>query len=470
MSNTNRNSPKSSRNRIRLFEIASVIVCVGFICGFGAKYVVLPEIKESYRSTKNTVTYNEISSKVIEGDILDRNGNLIMGNASEGTGSFAYEPEAYSYAWLLGYYSVNSSTENKFGLRGNLNEYSLFTLDEQNKGATVNLTTDSGLQNLAYSLLNGNEGSITVIDNKSGAVLCMTSHSTISYNVNNMNDLLESDVEGAQFRRGTFENDPPGSTFKVITAAAALQKAEDEELSEDWFRFYDTGTYIPEGSDYSIKNYNDKIYGEIGLETGLNYSVNCYFADLGIRTGSEALAKTAQSFMFGKPIEIPFLCTLNSSIEFEDSEPITVAQTSFGQGLTQVTPFHLAMVAQAIANDGNMMRPYIVRSVFSGNIPLYYHIDRKLTTSIGKSVDAKLKNIMHSTAEVYGIDEETFGMVYAKTGTAECANDRIHTYMIGFTEDASFCISMNNALTSKDIYPVARQLILGINEVYAENN
>jgi hypothetical protein len=61
--------------------------------------VVLPEIKESYRSTKNTVTYNEISSKVIEGDILDRNGNLIMGNASEGTGSFAYEPEAYSYAW-----------------------------------------------------------------------------------------------------------------------------------------------------------------------------------------------------------------------------------------------------------------------------------------------------------------------------------------------------------------------------------
>lgn len=466
MSSKNPNSPNQPRNRIRLFEAASILVCLAFTAGFGAKYVVMPEIRETSRSTKNTITYNEIRNKVVEGDIFDRNGNLIMGNASEGVAAFAYEPEAYSYAWLLGYYSVNSSTENKFGLRGNLSRYSLFTLDDQNKGAAVNLTTDSDLQNLAYSLLNGEEGSITVIDNKSGAVLCFTSRSTISYNVNDVNDLLESDVEGAQFRRGTFENDPPGSTFKVITAAAALQKAEDEELGEDWFRFYDTGTYIPEGSDYSIKNYNDKVYGEIGLETGLNYSVNCYFADLGIRVGSEALAETAKKFMFGKPIEIPFLCTLNSSMEFADSEPITVAQTSFGQGLTQVTPFQLAMVAQAVANNGRMMQPYIVRSVFSGSIPLYYHIDRKLTTSLSQSVDNQLKKIMHSTAEVYGLDEESFGYVCAKTGTAECANDRIHTYMIGFTEDASFCISMNNARTSKDIYPIARQLILGINQAY----
>lgn len=454
--------------KIRITEIITLcgaILFLGVLCG---KYLVLAAFSEQYHGTKNTITYEEISGRMIEGDILDRDGALILGNAAGGVPASAEYPKNYSYAWLLGYYSVTNSVENSFGLRGSLKDYSLFRLDEDNKGATVTLTTDNRLQNHAYELLNGHEGSITVIDNKTGAILCLASQSTVDYDVNDMNSLLNSDVPGSQYRRGTFENDPPGSTFKVVTAAAALTKARDENLDNTFFQFVDAGSYKPAGSDYVITNYNDTAYGNIGLEEAMNNSVNCYFADLGIKTGSEILQKTASSFMLGKDIEIPFLCTLHSSMSFADDKPITIAQTSFGQGDTQITPVHLALIAQAIANDGKMMRPYIVSSIRSGKLPLYSHINRKLSTATDKDITDKLKKIMHSTALGYNLDEETYGYVCAKTGTAECVNDRIHTYLIGFTENASFCISMNNASHSTDLYPVARQLIPVINEIYAE--
>jgi len=117
---------------------------------------------------KNTVKYEAIQNYVVEGDIVDANGNVILGNASPGTGATAASPQNYSYAWLLGYYSVNSGKENAFGLRGNLKDYSLYFLNSQNKGATTTLTTDTGLQDFAYQLLNGQEGSVIVLDNKTG--------------------------------------------------------------------------------------------------------------------------------------------------------------------------------------------------------------------------------------------------------------------------------------------------------------
>lgn len=457
-----------SKRRIRLVEVGSICVCLLFGLFFSGKYLISPIFSSKKQATKNTITYDAISDYVIEGDIVDQNGNIIMGYASSGTPASANSPENESYAYLLGYYTVDSNVENTYGLRGNLKDYSLFHLDSDNKGATVQLTTDNGLQDYAYELLNGQEGSITVIDNDTGAILALASHSTITYDVNDMESFLNSDVEGAQYRRGTYENDPPGSTFKMITAAAALTKQEDEGFDDSYFNFTDTGTYLPEGSDWTIHNYNDYAYGDIGLTEAMENSVNCYFADLGIRVGQEYLTNAAEAFKIGEDIEIPFLTTLHSSFSFSDDQPVTISQTSYGQGDTQITPVHLAMIAQAIANDGVMMSPYIVSNITDGKLPLYKHFDSKLGTCITETVDEKLKDVLHAAALKYGLDEYNYGMVYAKTGTAECANDRIHTYLVGFTEDASFCISLNDSDISYSLYPVAQKLVAYINSMYAE--
>jgi len=454
-----------TRQRIRMTEAAAMAIVLCFTGGFGYKYLLSPVISSDSAAVKNNITYQEIDDKVIEGDIIDRSGNIIMGYASAGSSSYANYPENVSYSYLLGYYTLSAGRENMYGLRGNLKEYSLFTLDEANKGAAVRLTTDSGLQDYAYSLLGDGEGSIIVLDNETADVLCLASRSTITYNVNDLESFITSDVEGSQYRRGTYENDPPGSTFKVVTAAAALEKAADEGLDESWFAFHDTGTYTPEGSDYVITNYNSIAWGDVNLETAMNNSVNCYFADLGIKTGASKLKKTAEKFMLGKDIEIPFLTTIKSSMSFEDTEPITVAQTAFGQGDTEITPFHLALIAQAVANDGKMMQPHIVESIKSGSLPLYQKVNRRLSRSTDEETAETLKEILHSTAEGYGLYENTYGYVCAKTGTAECANDRIHTYMIGFTEKYSFCISRNNGHASSDLYGTAQYLVSYLNQM-----
>lgn len=460
---------KLSRQRIRIVEVCSIVCCLLFVGFFSGKYLISPVFSSQKQGTKNTITYNAIQNYVVEGDILDRNGSTIMANASEGSSAYANYPENESYAYLLGYYSVNSGKENTYGLRGNLKNYSLFHLDSSNKGATVQLTTDNTLQDTAYDLLNEQEGSITVIDNQTGAMLALASHSTITYDVNDINSLLLSNVEGSQYRRGTFENDPPGSTFKIITAASALEKQKQDGFDDSFFNYYDTGTYLPEGSDWTITNYQSTAYGDVNLETAMNKSINCYFADLGIRIGSEQLTSTMREFIIGKDIEIPFLTTLHSSYQISENANDELAQTSFGQGNTQITPVHLAMIAQAIANDGIMMKPYVVSSIYSGSTPLYKHLNGKLTKTTDADICDKLKNILHTTAEGYGLDEYSYGMVYAKTGTAECANDRIHTYMVGFTENASFCISLNNSDHSYNLYPIAQRLVSTINAVYNNN-
>jgi cell division protein FtsI/penicillin-binding protein 2 len=284
--------------------------------------------------------------------------------------------------------------------------------------------------------------------------------------VNDLDSFLSSDVEGAQFRRGTYENDPPGSTFKILTAAAAIEKDEEENLPDDFFTFTDTGSYTPEGSSWTITNWNDAVFGTVDLDTAFKNSVNCYFADLGIRIGQDRLLKTAQAFRIGKDIEIPFLCTLHSKTDLGDEQPVTIAQTAFGQGNTEITPVHLALIAQAVANDGVMLQPYVVSSVNSGNMPLYRAFPHKLGRSISHAVDVRLKELMHHAAENYGLTEDYYGMVYAKSGTAECANDRVHTYIVGFTEDASFCVSMNNGHASADLYGITQELVAYINRIY----
>lgn len=458
-----------AKKRILIVEICSIIACMLFILFFSGKYLISPIFSKKQQATKNTITYNTIKNYVVEGDIIDRNESIVMGNASSGSSAYASVPENESYAYLLGYYSVNNNVENMYGLRGNLKDYSLFTLDKNNKGATVKLTTDTNLQNYAYDLLNGQEGSVTVIDNDTGAILALASHSTITYDVNDVNSLLLSDVPESQYRRGTYENDPPGSTFKIITAASALEKQEQEGFDDSFFNYYDTGSYLPEGSDWTITNYQSIAYGEVNLETAMNKSINCYFANLGILIGEEQLEETATSFQLGKDIEIPFLTTLHSSFDLKQgSGNDEIAQASFGQGHTQITPVHLTLIAQAIANDGVMMSPYIVSDIYSNKLPLYKHINHRITRCTEKSICDKLKTILHSTAVGYGLDEN-YGMVYAKTGTAECANDRIHTYIVGFTEDASFCISLNNSDHSYNLYPLAQRLVTQINQLYQNN-
>ncbi|MCI5723233.1 MAG: hypothetical protein MR283_04420 [Erysipelotrichaceae bacterium] len=459
-------SPESiSMNRIRLVEVGCIILTLLFTSFFSYKYLIQPNIDPKSQQTKRQIIYDAIKSYAIEGTIIDRDGNAILANASSNHPASVSYPQNYSYAWLLGYYSINEHRQNSYGLRGNLSDYLLYHLDQNNHGATVQLTTNTDLQNFAYDLLNDQEGSITVIDNLTGDILCLASQSTVEFNVNDPDSMLLSDIPGSQYRRGTFETDPPGSTFKVVTAAAALTMQDEENLDDSFFIYNDTGTYTPPGSDFVITNFQNEVFGTIDMNTALAKSCNAYFADLGVRIGAERLEKMMDAFMVGKDINIPFLDTIHSSYNIGKDDNAEIAQTAFGQGNTTITPLHIAMIAQAIANNGDMLQPNIVKKIYSDTYTYYTSKKKSLSQPIDNNIADKLKTYMHSAALEYGLDEYNYGMVYAKTGTAECADDRIHSYVMGFTDRYSFCVSANNNIGSGQLYGTTQRLVNYLNNM-----
>lgn len=395
---------------------------------------------------------------VHEGAFYDSNG-VMLTQPSTNKGEDAPLINSDSFSYLIGF---NSAVYGRYGLRGSMEDY-LYNHNNRNEvGDSVYLTVDTGLQNFAYEqILNDQEGSVVVIDNDTGAILTLASHSTLEFDANDLRSFMENSQsnEGSQLRRGTFENDPPGSTFKIVTAIAALEKQQDKLLTEQDFLYYDSGEYTPVGSTYKITNWAFNSYGQIGLNQAMKKSVNTYFSQLGIKVGSKYLTKVAENFLIGEEITIPFLTTIKSKFDLGDYSPFMIAQTSFGQGKTEITPLHIALIGQSLGNDGQMLNPYIVQSIKNDKRVEYTHEITKLSDVTNTEIVKKINEVLHETALEYGLDEETYGVVCAKTGSAELHDGTIHTYFLGYTPKVSFVISMNHGRSSADLYPKAKALL-----------
>lgn len=433
---------QKSNNRIGLTMVSLLLVLVVLLAYFGYSYLYLPFYTTSGKMELRRTLLSSLPKETKEGSFLDRNGSTILENG------IANQEEAESFAWLLGYYRSDASKEYKQGLRGNLVDYTRLQLDQNKIGASVHLTIDAKLQNLSHDLLNHREGSIIVLKNSTAEVMAFASQSTFDFSLNDLSSLSKNTAESSQFHRGVFETDPPGSTFKVITAISALENSSSLDLN-----YLDTGEYIPSDGLSKVVNFQNKSYGSVNLEKALNYSINTYFAHLGERLGPTVLEECAHRFLLGKDIEIPFLTTLHSKIQLNGSSELSAS--AYGQGKTQMTPFHLAMIAQSLGNQGKMIQPFIVSKIISNQQTVYHAENKVLSTVSSPEVIHKLNPYLQSTARKYGLR----GEVYAKTGTAELGNGKTHIYLIAYTPDYSFCISLNNESNSLQLVPLANQIL-----------
>ena len=375
-----------------------------------------------------------------EGNIVDRFDEYITVGENAGEAAKIVFPESYSY--IIGY---NSRMYGLSGLRQTMGYYLFDVTDENKKGCTVSLTVDNELQSLAYSILRDREmkGSITVLDNKTGEILGLASRREIDFDIRE--EALEKNwekynsYEGFFLQLGVKEAEAPGSTFKIITSAAAFIKEKDDYI------FQDTGSFVPEGGA-EIHNAGRAAYGEVDLEKAFVSSVNTYFASLACNEiGGKTLKETSSAFMFNEDIELDFT-TLSPRFSLGDYSQNTIAQTAFGQGLTQISPLYLAMVVQSIANEGEMLKPYLIKnaSLYEGKKVVYAGKTQKLANPLTPETAEKVKNLMISAGEEYGISEDG-RVVGAKTGTAEIPGGLYHLYFAAFTEDYTIVISRNDA-------------------------
>ena len=235
-------------------------------------------------------------------------------------------------------------------------------------GNTVRLTIDANVQAAAQRALGDRVGAIVAVDPTTGAVLA--SYSNPTYDPNRLSahdasavldawDELRMVDNRPLLDRVTRDRFPPGSTFKLLVTAAALERG----LAPDT-RFEDAAEFPLPQSNSVIANYSPGPCADgstISLADALRVSCNTVFARLGVELGADALVDIATKFGYNRPI--PYELPTVESVIPGDLDPPSTALSAIGQRDVRVTPLHAAMITAAIANGGTMLKPYVVADV-----------------------------------------------------------------------------------------------------------
>jgi penicillin-binding protein A len=370
-------------------------------------------------------------------------------------------PQGPLYAHLTGYYSV---TLQRSGLEAALNEdltgrptevvaQNLGELlgGRDRPGNAVQLTIDPRVQATARDALGDRVGAVVALDPVTGAVLASYSNPTFDPNPLSSHDRqeitdawlpLRDDPAQPLLDRTRQETYPPGSLFKLVTTAAALERGLQPTTA-----FPDEVTYDVPQTTADIGNYGGGVCedGEsITLADALRVSCNTTFARLGVELGPESLVDQAERFGFGR--EIPYELPVEPSRIPPASEldPPATAQSAIGQRDVRATPLQMALIAASIANGGELIRPHVVASVLDPS-------GRRLrgpstgTWSDGaltgapvspRTADQLREMMLEVVRSGTGTNAQIDGVeVGGKTGTAQVSDGPPVTWFIGFADD-----------------------------------
>lgn len=306
------------------------------------------------------------------------------------------------------------------------------------QGGSVVLTIDAQLQRLASRQLGNRRGAVVALDPRSGAILAMVTKPSFDPNVLSSHDpgrirdtykRLAEDAGRPMVNRAAEEVYPPGSTFKVITAAAALEngmKASDEiECSRE--------ITLPLTRNVKLRNFGgESCPPKVTLTQALQHSYNTSFATLGMRLGADKVQDMAEAFGFNARADLP-LRTVDSVFPQGLNAPQT-AQASIGQFDVRSTPLQMAQVAAAVANGGELMRPYLVSEVLGPDLKVLDSSEaRRQSRPFGADTARALTDMMVEVVRAgTGRRAAIPGVTVAgKTGTAQNAGPA-HAWFIGF--------------------------------------
>lgn len=431
---------KRARNkefaRVTYVFVALFIVMMGYI-----SYFNMVRGREIVRSPYNA-RQDSFADRVVRGKILDRNGQVIaQTNVSEdGTETREY-PYGNMFAHVAGYTAQGKTgieslanfellTSNAFFLEKIKNEFQ----DKKNIGDNVVTTLDATLQEAAYDALGSYKGAVVVMEPSTGKVLAMVSKPDFDPgSVDADWDYLSTDDENsALLNRATQGQYAPGSTFKIVTALEYMR----ENPGYDSYAYYCEGNITV--ADTTISCYNGNVHGDVDFRDSIAYSCNTSFCNIGLTMNISSFRETAKELLFDSklPCDLPY-----SKSEFrlkEGEGDGDRMMTAMGQGKTQVSPYHMALITCAIANGGTLMKPYLIDSVtnYKGSV-IEKTRPEKYKNLMTAEEAAQLKDYMTSVAE-YGTASVLSGAGYTaagKTGTAEYSSDeeKDHSWFIGMS-------------------------------------
>ncbi len=384
------------------------------------------------------------------GAIISADGVVLAESVKSGSVYVRQYPQGSLAAHVLGYYSTRYGragveAAGNEALAGKSNFASFADMIEAAAGTPVpgndvRLTIDSRIQAAAEAALAGRTGAIVVLDPRTGAVLAMASSPAYAPGaVDDQWAALSSDsTNAALLNRAAMSLYPPGSTYKVVTLAAALESGVATEGTTY------TGPASIEIGGAPVTNYGGSSYGAIDLRKATASSVNTVFAQLAVDVGAERLVEGSEAFGINGPV--PFDLPSVTSLMPDPTEMTTweTAWAGVGQPVgehdsppgPQVTALQMALVASGIANDGDVMRPYVISAVTdrAGEV-LSSTTPRTWRTAIDAATAARVTDIMVSVVESgSGTRAKISGVTVAgKTGTAEAGKSvETHAWFIAF--------------------------------------
>ncbi len=423
-----------NRQIVKLFGL--IVVLFAVLIGFTSYWSVFDAaaLKEKNANKRPLLEQQQIQ----RGRILAADGTVIARSVPKGHGSARRYVRRYPEGSLYGHpigYSFVQQGDSEFEqfhndqLVGNESEFSSI-LDElrgrQQEGDDIVTNLDPAAQATALAdLEEAGFGAVVAIEPKSGRVRVMASNAP--FDPNRVPDDLEklnlNETETPLLNRATQGRYPPGSTFKVVTAAAGLDSgAITPETTIDA-----PGTLEVEGQ--ALHNDFDKDFGPIALDTALTNSVNTWFAQLGEQVGEDTLFEYMDKFGFNsKPaIDLPDDQILPSGI-LEGNEllgpndPIDIARVAIGQERLLATPLQMAEVAAAVANGGELMKPQIWSRVIDSDGRVTKRLDpSQYSQPISSTTAEELTTAMEGVVSAgTGTNAAIPGVAVAgKTGTAE---------------------------------------------------
>jgi len=422
-----------NRPIIRLYGFVAVLFAL--LVAFTSRWTVF-EASSLRNNPLNARTLLE-QQRIDRGPILAADGTVLARSLPRAEGTFQRTyPTGEEFAHAIGYYYTdlgsagleqfrNSALNGQTGtnLQSILNQLQ----GKEPQGEKVITTLDPGAQRVANAALSGHRGAVVALDPRTGAVTVMAS--SPSFNPNALRSsaaaaAIKSDSAGQLINRATQFGYAPGSTFKVITATAAI----------------DTGAFTPEStvsgrndipiSGIPLQNDNNESLGQITLTQALAHSVNTVWAQVAERLGKRTLGRYMNRFGFDRKPELDYPAEeMSSSGEYLGARLISplsprvdVGRMGIGQDKLEVTALQMAQVAAAVANRGRLMVPHLTNRIVDSEGRTVQRVSPRLqsvvmkpstATAVTSMMEAVVNEGTGTAAQIPGIQ------VAGKTGTAE---------------------------------------------------
>jgi peptidoglycan glycosyltransferase len=424
-----------NRQIIKLFGF--IVILFAILVGFTSWWSVFDAKALKEKNVNKRPLFEQ--QQIPRGRILAADGSVIAKSVPKGKGSAKRYERRYPMGGLFGHpigYSFMEYGQTEFEsshnaeLTGEESEFGTI-LDEltgqKQEGEQVVTNLDVHAQEVALGDLEAaGYGAVVAIEPSTGAVKVMASNAPYDPNrvPNEIDKLFKEKASTPLLNRATQGRYPPGSTFKVVTAAAGLESG----VITPETTINAPGSIIDEG--HELANDYNQDWGSISLDTALTNSVNTWFGQLGQKLGQDKLFTTMEKFGFGSipPLDLPEEEMLPSGVVGENNEilsrkdPVDLARVAIGQERLLATPLQIAMVAAAVANHGKLMKPQIWKRVVN--------VDGSVTKTLKPTVYSEpisAKTAEELTTAMEGVVDEGTGTnaaisgvpVAGKTGTAE---------------------------------------------------